>query len=141
MYVIMKLVHYIEDEKDQIFVEILNTLMSLSQNMNGVKVINEMLNVLKSPECRKMIIGKILEDPIKFMEDMYSNYAFQYIIANWDFSITKPLFEKAISNVTYLSTQKYASNSIESVLVHAPFKFFDIYIREIKDDILSTLFD
>jgi hypothetical protein len=134
----MKLVNYIEDERDQIFVEIFNNFVSLSQNVNGVNVIKSMITVLKGSQSQKLIIDKILEGHIKFMEDKYSNYAFQHIIANWDFSVTKPLFEAVKTNVSYLSAQKCASNSIESVFLRAPIEFLDAYIREIKADVIST---
>ena len=135
----MKLVDYIEDEKDPIFVEIFNEFINLSQNENGVNVIKSIVAVLKSEEAQAMIIKKILEDPFKFMEHQISNYAFQHVIASWDLKVTRPLFEVVRNNVSYLSIQKYASNSIECVMKHAPEDLIDEYMKEVKENIVGRL--
>lgn len=138
MYVAIKLMSFIEDERDIIFKEILHDFINLSQTEKGLNVIKKFIVELKSIHAQYLVIAQIMQNPIQYIEHYYSNYAYQLIIKHWSRECIRPLFECVVGCVCYLSNQKCSSNVIETLMTNAPVELLPIYIKEITDSILST---
>ena len=137
MYVAIKLMSFIESEKDTLFIEILRDFIKLSQTERGLNVIKVFIVGVKSVGAQCLVIEKIMENPIQYIEHYYSNYAFQLIIKNWSLSSTKALFETVFGRFSYLSNQKCSSNAIETLMLNAPVDILSRYIKEVIDSMLS----
>lgn len=61
------------------------------------------------------MIEIILKRALEFMTDQYGNYVIQFILTLNDFSTNKKIADIFISDLHYLSKQKFSSNVIEKV--------------------------
>lgn len=127
----MKLMHFIKNEQDPFYQEIHFNFIILSQTEKGLNVIKSFISELKDGYAQSKIVDTIKSTPISYIEDPYSNYAFQNIIKQWPLVITQPLFPLVLGHILQLSIQQCSSNVVEAMLFHAPLEFRSKYIREI----------
>ena len=61
------------------------------------------------------LVEIILKRALEFMIDQYGNYVIQFILTLNDYSTNKKIANIFVSDLTYLSKQKFSSNVIEKV--------------------------
>ena len=137
----MKLAHYIGHFEDPIFQEILPNFIMLSQTEKGLNVIKSLICELKDAQSQSIIVAIIQEKAQSYIENLYSNYAFQLIIKHWPYIVTLPLFSLIMNRVQFYSMQQCSSNVVEAVLYNAPEEYRCKYMDEIilSRDICCTL--
>ena len=127
----MKLMRFIKNEDDPFYQEIKNNFILLSQTEKGLNVIKAFISELKDAKGQAKIVDIIKTNSISYIEDPYSNYAFQNIIKQWPLVITQPLFPLLCNNIMRFSVQQCSSNVVETLLYNAPIEFRKNYIQEI----------
>lgn len=130
-FIAMKLMRFITNDEDTFYQEIKNNFILLSQTEKGLNVIKSFITELKDFKGQAQIISIIMENSLSYIEDPYSNYAFQNIIKQWPLVITQPLFPLIYNNIMRLSVQQCSSNVVEALLYNAPLEVRKNYIREI----------
>jgi hypothetical protein len=102
----MKLMPYVISKEDAIFKEILANFMMLSQTEKGLNVVKSLIASLKNLQAQVLIVTAIKERAQSYIENLYSNYAFQMIVKQWPIAVTQPLFLHMFSKVQYYSLQQ-----------------------------------
>ena len=127
----MKLAQYIAHFDDPLFQEILPNFVMLSQTEKGLNVVKSLIYELKDSQSQSVIISKIVEKAQSYIENLYSNYAFQLIVKHWPFMVTQPLFYLIFNKVQLYSLQQCSSNVVEAVLYNAPEDYRCKYMDEV----------
>ena len=122
---------YVTNKEDPIFKEILANFIMLSQTEKGLNVVKSLIASLKNMQAQVLIVTAIKERAQSYIENLYSNYAFQMIIKQWPFTVTQPLFSQILSKVQYYSLQQCASNVVEAIVYNAPEEYRLRYICEL----------
>ncbi len=122
---------YITNSEDPIFKEILDNFVMLSQSEKGLNVIKSLIITLKNSHAQALIVAIIKERAQTYIENLFSNYAFQMIIKQWPFIVTQPLFLQIFSNVQIYSLQQCSSNVVEAVICYASEEYRLRYINEL----------
>jgi hypothetical protein len=137
----MKLAQYIVHYEDPIFQEILPNFIMLSQTEKGLNVIKSLIYELKDSQSQSMIVAIIQEKAQSYIENLYSNYAFQLIVKQWPYIVTQPLFTLIFNQVQFYSMQQCSSNVVEAVLYNAPEEYRCKYMDEmiLSRDICCTI--
>ena len=127
----MKLMAYISDHADPFFEQILANFVMLSQTEKGLNVIKALIASLNDIRAQSLIVEAIVDRAQSFIENQYSNYAFQMIIKKWPFIITEPLFSLILNKLPYYSLQRCSSNVVEAIIYNAPIECKLKYISEL----------
>lgn len=61
------------------------------------------------------MIEIVLKRALEFMTDQYGNYVIQFILTLNDYSTNKKIADMFLSDLPFLSKQKFSSNVIEKV--------------------------
>ncbi len=132
---------YVTGKEDPIFKEILANFIMLSQTEKGLNVVKALIASLKNSHAQVLIVTAIKERAQSYIENLYSNYAFQMIVKQWPYTVTQPLFLHISSKVQYYSIQQCSSNVVEAIIYNAPEEYKLRYISELIDakDLSSTL--
>ena len=138
----MKLMRFIKNGQDSFYQEILYNFITLSQTEKGLNVIKSFIQELKDEQCQLKVIDIIKSNPINYIENPYSNYAFQNIIKQWPLVITNSLFPLILTHILQLSVQQCSSNVIETMLLNSPLEYRAKYINEVtsQKDVSSKYF-
>lgn len=85
------------------------------------------------------MIEIILKHTMGFISDQYANYVIQFIIGLNDYHTNKCISEIFITNLRYLSKQKFSSNVIEKCFDHSNEEIQEFIVSEmVKDDTLIS---
>jgi hypothetical protein len=122
---------YASSKEDPIFKEVLANFIMLSQTEKGLGVIKSLITSLKSVQAQALIVSAIKDRAQSYIENLYSNYAFQMIIKQWPFTVTQPLFEQLLGKVQYYSLQQCSSNVVEALVLNAPEDYKLRYLNEL----------
>lgn len=137
----MKLMRFVQGEDDPFFQEIYYNFIMLSQTEKGLNVIKSFIQELKDKQAQTKIISLITANSIGYIEDPYSNYAFQNIMKQWPQAVTQSLCPLILTHILQLSVQQCSSNVVETMLFNSPPDYRTKYIQEVlsKNDISSMM--
>ena len=74
----------------------------------------------EKPENRKVIIDRIIEDGLEYVQNEYGNFVVSEALTYYKFEHTKRIYEQMRSHFAKLSQNKFASKFIEICIDKAP---------------------
>jgi len=116
---IQKLISTINEEnRSDLNRLIIDNINKLAVDVNGICVIKYFILGNKSEEIRLEIIERLSSSFPSICVDQYGNYAVQYILQTFKDSLNciKKLIKAMKRNIIELSTDKYASNAVETAI-------------------------
>ena len=95
---------------------ILNHLIDLSLDSNGICLVKIFIKTNALINNRKRIKDKIISNFVRMAESPFGNYGIQYLMEIWNLDDLKEIKEKILENIYKLSLQQFSSNVIEKAI-------------------------
>lgn len=105
-----------EKNREHINKTLLDNLLTLVLDPNGICVIKKLVNGNKEKSIQNSILKVIEEHCLEIIQSPYGNYIIQHVLDEWGYMICKDIVKVIYQNLISLSMQKFASNVVEKCL-------------------------
>ena len=109
-----------EDERQYIFDVICENFNQLATHKQGLCVMKKLIEYTKNKNSQTIIVTKILEDPLCYVQNEFGNFVVSEVLQRFDYTTNKQIFDKMKGNFVKLSQNKYSSKFIEICIEKAP---------------------
>ena len=132
-HVISKIIKTLkESERQYINNYIINDLINLCLDSNGICVIKEFIYNVKSNYFIKLIINCFEKETNKLTLNQFGNFVIQEVIKFFGYNYCKNIVNNLINNIVQFSISKFSSNVIDFLLEYLSKKQFFIFCKALK---------
>jgi hypothetical protein len=132
-HVISKIIKCIkESERQYINAFIINNLMHLCVDSNGICIVKEFIYNIQSNFYIKLIISTFEKETIKLTLNQFGNFVIQEAIKFFGYNFCKNIVNNLIKNIVKFSVSKFSSNVIDFLLEYLSKKEFYKFCVAIK---------
>ena len=94
---------FAEDKRQYIFDVIVENFLSLATHKQGLCVMKKLIECTKNKNSQKIIVSKILEDPLAYVQNEFGNFVVSEVLQRFDYQTNKQIFDKMKGNFVKLS--------------------------------------
>jgi hypothetical protein len=89
---IQKIITSLPEEKRQyVFEQIVANFFTLSTDKQGLCVMKKIIEYTKKPESQKIIVEKIAEDCMEYVQNEYGNFVVSEVLKHFSFDLFHPI--------------------------------------------------
>ena len=137
-HVISKIIKCIkESERQYINAFIINNLMHLCVDSNGICIVKEFIYNIQSNFYIKLIISTFEKETTKLTMNQFGNFVIQEAIKFFGYNFCKNIINNLIRNIVKFSVSKFSSNVIDFLLDYLSKKEFYKFCTAIKKIFLN----
>ena len=116
-HVLQKIIMIVNEKKRTSLNEIIySNFEKLCCAQNGICLIKKFITKIQSEVNLNRVITLLSQCCLNISENPYGNYAIQFIMDELHLEIIKPIVNILITNIVFISTQKFSSNVAEKVI-------------------------
>ena len=137
-HVISKIIECL-NESDRQFINtfIVNNLMELCLDPNGICIVKEFILNIKSNFYVKLIISCFENETEKLTLNQFGNFVIQETIKVFGYNYCKRIISKLLSNIVLFSVSKFSSNVIDFLLEYLSKNEFTKFCKALKKIFLN----
>jgi hypothetical protein len=124
--------HLKETERQYINTFILENILDLCIDSNGICVIKEFIYNMKSDYYIKLVLSIFEKETKKLTFNQFGNYIIQEVIRFFGYNYCKNIINILVKNIVKLSVSKFSSNVIDFLLEYLSKKEFYKFCTAIK---------
>ena len=81
----------------------------------------------------ELLCERLVKNCVQLMQDPFGNYAIQHMLEKWNWTACKGVLQQVRGRLVQLSSQKFASNTVERLLEKAPEQVLDQLLTELLE--------
>ena len=137
-HVISKIIDCL-NESDRQFINtfIVNNLMELCLDPNGICIVKEFILNIKSNFYIKLIISCFEKETEKLTYNQFGNFVIQETIKVFGYNYCKRIINKLLSNIVMFSISKFSSNVIDFLMEYLSKNEFTKFCKALKKIFLN----
>ena len=132
-HVISKIIKILkENERQYINTYIINDLINLCVDSNGICIVKEFIYNVKSNFYIKLLISNFEKETTKLTLNQFGNFVIQEVIKFFGYNYCKNIIKNLINNIVNFSISKFSSNVIDFLIEYLSKKQIFIFCKVLK---------
>ena len=113
---------------------LIDNLETLCTDSLGLLVVKASISGAAGKD-KELLKAKLVKSCVQLMQDPYGNYAIQHMLEAWGWNACSAVLQQVRGRLAQLSSQKFASNTVERLLEQAPDQARDLLLQELLEPI------